>query len=602
LRTKRTGRVERSPAIRRALAELLEREAFTIVYQPIVALQDGRIVGYEALTRPAADSGFASADALYSAAEACGMLIEVEAAARRHAFAAVGAVPDGSLLFVNNSPPVFMSEPFHAVVSEEAVAAGLRPDRIVLEITERNEPRRMDDLGVRVLLLREMGFTVALDDVGAGTSGLNQIMTLRPNWLKVDRELVTNIDFDPLKQNLMRFFVQFARLGNMSLVAEGIERTEELAVLMRIGVTHGQGWALARPGEFGAELTGSVRAHLLELRRGIELRSTAACTAIRAGAIAEPVVACDVADTIATVLTRLQSMAQQRGVVVLDRCRYLGWLGRESLLLQRRQHGDREQIGALVVEPSPVVGHDFTLSEAMEIVAGRPEAHQTLPLLVQRDGVIVGLVTLRDLLMTAAEAHRRAPSHVAPLTGLPSRVQADRWIASRIKAGDSCDIAYIDLRDFDAYNLAYGFERGDEMLMQLVQLIRTHVVDVERGATFFAHLGEDRFMLAFPRDARGDLVALIDAFEEAWSTMFAASDMAAETFRCDDPFGQSRTYPLTTLRIVYLARGLEAVSEPRELHDHANRLRLRSRTADPGRTRELITERRQPRAARRRSA
>jgi GGDEF domain-containing protein len=301
-------------------------------------------------------------------------------------------------------------------------------------------------------------------------------------------------------------------------------------------------------------------------------------------------------------MTRLQSMTQQRGVVVLDRCRYLGWLGRESLLVQRRQHVDREPVGALDVEPSPVVGHDFTLSEAMEIVAGRPEAHQTLPVLVQREGVIVGLITLGDLLMTAAEAHRRAPSHVAPLTGLPSRVQADRWIASRIKAGDSCDIAYIDLRDFDAYNLAYGFERGDEMIMQLVQLIRAGIVDVAGGATFFAHLGEDRFMLAFPRDARGELLALIDAFEDAWSTMFSASDMAAETFRCDDPFGQSRTYPLTTLRIVYLARGLEAVSEPRELHDQANRLRLRSRTADPDRMRELITERRQPRAARRHSA
>ena len=102
--------------------------------------------------------------------------------------------------------------------------------------------------------------------------------------------------------------------------------------------------------------------------------------------------------------------------------------------------------------------------------------------------------------------------------GLPSRVQADQWITNHIRTADPCHVVFVDIREFDAYNAAYGHDKGDEMLIRLVGLIKSHLVDVIDGATFFAHLGEDRFMLTFTRDPRSRLLELLDGFEDTASS------------------------------------------------------------------------------------
>ena len=119
---------------------------------------------------------------------------------------------------------------------------------MVLEITELSDEQDFPGLAEQVKRLRDMGFDAAIDDAGAGASGLNRIMIIRPTWIKLDREFVRGIDTDRYKQNLVRFFVHFARLSGVSVIAEGIEHKSELAMVIDLGVRYAQGYYLGHPG------------------------------------------------------------------------------------------------------------------------------------------------------------------------------------------------------------------------------------------------------------------------------------------------------------------------------------------------------------------
>ena len=571
------------------LQRLIEDEAICIVFQPIVNLRSGETIGYEALSRSDPEYGFEHAGQLFEAAEQCGNLPELEMVSRRATFAAAGW-SDDALLFLNCSPPVFGGATFLDLLAADLQRVdGLDSRRIVLEITERSDHGLFENLDLRSLELREQGYQIALDDVGAGTSGLNRIMSLRPNWLKLDIDLISGIDVDPFKQNLIRFFVRFSKLSDMALIGEGIEREEELAMLIELGVTHGQGYYLARPDVALQPLDARTRRTVISLSRQADARRFEDVTTVRVGALAMPVDTCDQSDAIVDVYEQMTKRQHSIGIVVFDQNRCVGWLAADRIKAMHAQGATGAAIGTAPVVSCPVVGPEVTLAEAMEISASRTDDEFVLPLVVQAEDRIVGVVTPRRLLLAAARAHHHAPVHIAPLTGLPGRVQADQWLMDRIKAADPMNIAFIDLRDFDAYNRSYGFEMGDVMLRQLVGLIREQFVETQDRASFFAHLGEDRFMVALASDARDRLRDLIKSFEAYHAEFFSPVDQAAQAFWYADSVGQRRSLPLTILRIVYLPHVLQSVRDVRALYDVARRLRMQIRD-DPAIGNEIITD------------
>src|SRR5262249_52345666 len=125
---------------------------------------------------------------------------------------------------------------------------GLSPSQVVLEITERSDQQYAQGLAEQVRLLRRDQFQVAIDDVGAGTSGLDRILSPRPPVLTPARERVGSLARHRARKTLLRFFAHSARLSGTRVVAEGIEREEELATLIDLGVVFGQGYYLGRPG------------------------------------------------------------------------------------------------------------------------------------------------------------------------------------------------------------------------------------------------------------------------------------------------------------------------------------------------------------------
>ncbi len=225
--------------MRAAVERLCEPGVITAVVQPIVRPADMVVVGYEALARMPLEP-YHPPDWWLNVADELGMRHQLEMACLVAA-AALGPPPDGRVLFVNASPST-IADPMVLAIRDQL------PDHLVLELTEQEAVEDYGDLNRRLAGWMGSGVRLAVDDAGAGYSSLRHVVELSPDYLKLDRALVSNIDDDPNRRALMRAVVAFAREVGTSIIAEGVETRNELDVLREAEVHLVQGYLLARPG------------------------------------------------------------------------------------------------------------------------------------------------------------------------------------------------------------------------------------------------------------------------------------------------------------------------------------------------------------------
>ncbi|MQA35440.1 EAL domain-containing protein [Modestobacter roseus] len=228
------------------VAAVLRDRAVTSVFQPIVELDTGRIVAYEALARGPVGPLHAP-DALFAAARAAGRMVELDHACRTSALR--GAVGAGLLapltVFVNVEPDAVDEAPLTTLIDRaEQVPGDLR---VVLEITERALAARPAELLRTVARVRELGWAIALDDVGADSLSLAFMPLLRPDVVKLDLRLVQERP-GPAIAEIMNAVNAYAESTGAVLLAEGIEDGRHLAMASALGATLGQGWLFGRPG------------------------------------------------------------------------------------------------------------------------------------------------------------------------------------------------------------------------------------------------------------------------------------------------------------------------------------------------------------------
>ena len=216
---------------------IIATQAFHPVFQPIVDLVTGKHVGFEALAR--FDDG-TRPDLCFLAADKVGMMVQLETAVLREQVLQGRRLPEGAFLSLNVSPALAMASiPLLDVLSEV--------DRqIVLEVTEHVEIADYPRLMTALERVRPFAM-LAVDDAGAGYSGLHHILELRPQYVKLDISLVRNIDSDPARQAMVTGMAYFAQSVGCALIAEGIETENERTALRLLNVQYGQGYLLARP-------------------------------------------------------------------------------------------------------------------------------------------------------------------------------------------------------------------------------------------------------------------------------------------------------------------------------------------------------------------
>lgn len=221
------------------ISSIISRDNMTMAFQPIYRLADNRVIGVEALSR-FPDSELRGPDEWFAEAAEVGLGADLELAAMRGALRCLGDLPEDVYLAINASPQVLLSGKLRVLLRD------VPPGRVVLEVTEH---AIIEDIAALLRALNPLRAKVkiAVDDAGAGYSGLCQILDIRPEIIKLDRSLTSGINKDAARSALATALMTFGREIGSQIVAEGVETAGELSTLKRLGIQCAQGFHLSRP-------------------------------------------------------------------------------------------------------------------------------------------------------------------------------------------------------------------------------------------------------------------------------------------------------------------------------------------------------------------
>jgi EAL domain-containing protein (putative c-di-GMP-specific phosphodiesterase class I) len=357
-------------------------------FQPIIDTARGTVAGYESLARFSGPP-HTTPDRWFAVARAAGIGPELEAQALRTALRARSALPPNCFLSVNVGPDAVLTAPVAAVF---AGAGDLRG--VVVEITEQTAVENYDALLDAIAPMRAAGALLAVDDAGAGFASLKHVMQLRPDFVKVDRDLVAGIDVDETKAAVVEALGMFTSRLDAWLVAEGVETVAELDRLLSLRVPLAQGYGLGLP----RPVMGAARPEAVALCR----RRTTVAAYGGLFDLAEHVPRVTAAETVSTVLAENPAAVWVTVVDEYDR----------PVSLIDRQGSPHPPLAVLPTEG---------LADVARRVAARPpdERHVPVPLCDER-GRLVGLVTVERLLGRLADAldgSRRSGFDQVPAAG-----------------------------------------------------------------------------------------------------------------------------------------------------------------------------------------
>lgn len=237
--------------IKDSLDYIIRRKEIKTVFQPIISLRDGGILGHEALSRITCESEIKNPEVLFNVAGKHNRLWELELLCRTTALEAAYKFmipPYSKKLFINVNPNTMHDETFKRGFTKSFLEQyEITPENVIFEITERDVITDIAGFIATIDHYKSQGYNIAIDDAGAGYSGLNLISDVNPHYIKLDMKLIRGVDTDNLKFALVRGMVEFSKVSNISLIAEGIETYEEIETLVKLGVQYGQGYFIQKP-------------------------------------------------------------------------------------------------------------------------------------------------------------------------------------------------------------------------------------------------------------------------------------------------------------------------------------------------------------------
>lgn len=236
------------------LQKIMRNQLLDTFFQPIVCLQSGTTIGYEALNRPAPSKWFPSTESFYDFVGQTDQVFLFDYFCRNISLQRFIELSEhleareDTLLFMNIHPHVLLDSSYH---SGETLGLlqdlGIDPGNIVLELTERSAVTDFVQFEQVLSNYRSQGFRIAVDDMGAGYNSLKTLVHLKPEFIKLDKSLTQNIDQNNSQQQMVTLIIEFSKKTMTHVIAEGIERVEDLSYLSNKEVDFGQGYALGKP-------------------------------------------------------------------------------------------------------------------------------------------------------------------------------------------------------------------------------------------------------------------------------------------------------------------------------------------------------------------
>ncbi|MHA3739105.1 bifunctional diguanylate cyclase/phosphodiesterase [Pseudomonas sp. Eth.TT006] len=531
-----------------ALSSILTQSGLHSLFQPIISLSERRILGYEALTRGPSNSPLHSPIALFAVARQAGRLSELEIACRQSACRRFNEQQLPGKLFLNVSPESLLEAAHQPGRTLQLLQDfGIPPSQVVIELTEQTPIDDVQLLRTALHHYRAMGFSIALDDLGAGYSSLRLWSELRPDYVKIDRHFIDGIHQDALKREFVGSILQIAKTSRAQVIAEGIELPEELAVLTEMGVDLVQGYLLGRPQE-----------NPLRDARTLMPKHDSSAVALNdegsdLSALLNEQPAVPRNTPTATVLEAFRRQANLNSLAVLDeQGQPCGIVHRHSLsdALLKPFATDlfaRKPISRLMNDDFLAVEMSQSLQQVSRLITSRARQRIEEDFIITLNGSYLGLGRVIDVLKLITELKIQQARYANPLTLLPGNVPIQQCLTRLLQQGRESVICYVDIDSFKPFNDIYGYGRGDEVLLCLAQCLNERV---DPSRDFVGHIGGDDFLLVLgPEDWRKRLNQLLDDFQSQCRRFYRPEHLDAGCFIAPNRQGVRQEFPLLSLSI-----------------------------------------------------
>lgn len=555
------------------LQEIITKECIRPVFQPILSLKDGSVFGFEVLSRTTQSETFHNVEEMFRYAENCGCIWRLEQVCRRAALREISRQKEqfdeyGGKLFINVNPKVLHDEKFRVGFTREYTQRyGIETERIVFEITERERIENETAFRDAINHYKMQNYQIAIDDVGAGYSGLNRVCMLSPNYLKLDISLVRDVYKNPIQYAMIKGMVEFSHNSGVPLIAEGIESEKELELLIDLGVQYGQGYYLSRPSEklqpCSTQAMEKIRkknnSHHFYHHMGVSRYYIK--NLVMTGLTVAPNV------KVEEVLSYMEKREDVIGICVVNQGQAIGVLTREKLFRQlsgRYGFSLYHKIDIIDLADKNFLQVDAmtSISNVARIAMERDADALYDFIVVKEDDKYIGIVTIQALLKKAMEIDVDLAKSANPLTGLPGNIVIDQEVKNCVESGEACTFFYFDLDNFKAFNDVYGFEKGDEVIRILAEILKASAGNKD----FVGHIGGDDFVMICKGYKPASFSEQIRIeFEARAHQLYTEEDRKKQCITTRNRHGEIETFPLVSVTIVSLSNETTSFGNPEEV-------------------------------------
>jgi len=531
---------------------ILEHQQISTVYQPILDFKTNSILGWEALSRGPKDSSFQSPVILFETAEKLGRLFALEKVCRESAIANIHELTENSKLFLNIHPKTMADPEFSPGNTLKLMEkAGLTPDNVVFEITERHSVQEFDLFYRTLDHYRNQGFSIAVDDAGAGYAGLTTIAELQPEYIKLDKSLIEGIHKDPVKRALVETTVTFADKIGSQIIAEGIEIQAQAVCLKDIGVHCGQGYFIAKPSNPKPQISKAC----MELQSVNDVTSRSITCSVPIGDIAKSPHAQHADYLVADAQEFFRNNNRVSNIVAVEDNIPRGLVMEYHLNRQlSSQYGIalfyKRSIEAIMDTKPLIVDIDTPVEQVARQAMRREHLKAYDDIIVTRKGSLYGVVSVLNLLNALAKIQIDMAKGTNPLTGLPGNVSIEQEVESRIQQKRRFSIIYADLDHFKVYNDTYGFKNGDQIIRLAADVISWAMKKHAKQDSLLCHIGGDDFVLITnPLAVDRICTSITRCFGRLVKNCYCAEDMRRGWIKAKGRDGLERKYPLVSISL-----------------------------------------------------
>ncbi|MEA3405338.1 MAG: GGDEF domain-containing protein [Pseudomonadota bacterium] len=562
-----------SSALGRELLSIFTLKNLTPVYQPIVDIKNQKVFGFEALTRGPENSPLHRPLHLFHAAEEFGCLQEMDWLARETAITKYHEFGNKEYLFINVTVNALMQNSNPQGMTLTCLQElGVDIEQVVIEITELQP---VDDYEMFVRSInhyREMGFKVAIDDLGAGYNGLRLWSEVKPDFVKIDKHFVSDLDGDEDKKRFIETITALAKGLNTKIIAEGVEDEATLKILENFGVDYVQGYLLKKP---QLEPTLDLDYHWdKSYLMSYEKNETVESLIQQSEAIKS-------STTVGEATEFFLENSTVDFLPVVDDGKIQGVIWRKELmdLLARRFGRDLHQRKQVykVMDSSPLVIEKNTpLVDLSRMITEYEGNHRGDIFLITEEGQYLGGGCFLDLLRVITDLKVKSAQYANPLSGLPGNVPIQKTISQYLDQNLEFMMVYVDVDNFKPYNDHYSFEQGDDIIRCVAQILHRNI---KEGKDFIGHIGGDDFILISTRmtDYQQLCRDIIEEFNHIKAEFYSVEDVQQGGILGKDRDGNERLYPLLSLTLGVLLVSPGICEHPQMVTSYATKAKKQAK-------------------------